>query len=212
MSTIYLQWALSKLKEMHLRRYNLRRSALEFFLCDFTNYFINLTSKVCSRCVSHLLCSLSCNWMHFVLMQTRYKVYSQILRLRPPNLIHSNSRSPAELLKLSGLTQRWVGWEISNYDYLMQVIERSKLHASEFFYLHWCWFCSSTPLLEGHTTTSPSTLCSRGSLLITRRRILIWRIPNRSAICPSPLEWWIQKMSWKCEPNSTTLRIQVVCF
>jgi PH domain associated with Beige/BEACH len=46
-----LQWALSKLKEMHLRRYNLRRSALEFFLCDFTNYFINLTSKVSSLIV-----------------------------------------------------------------------------------------------------------------------------------------------------------------
>jgi Beige/BEACH domain len=26
-----------------------------------------------------------------------------------------------------------VGWEISNFDYLMQVIERSKLHASELF-------------------------------------------------------------------------------
>lgn len=43
---IVLQWPLSRLREVHLRRYNLRRSALEFFLMDQTNYFLNFTPKV----------------------------------------------------------------------------------------------------------------------------------------------------------------------
>lgn len=40
------KFALSQLQEVHLRRYNLRRSALEFFLTDHTNYFVNFTTKV----------------------------------------------------------------------------------------------------------------------------------------------------------------------
>lgn len=40
------KFALSQLQEVHLRRYNLRRSALEFFLTDHTNYFLNFTTKV----------------------------------------------------------------------------------------------------------------------------------------------------------------------
>ena len=43
---------LSQLREIHSRRYNLSRTALEFFLIDQTNYFVNFTSKqvkcVCS--------------------------------------------------------------------------------------------------------------------------------------------------------------------
>ena len=39
--------ALSQLREIHFRRYNLRRSALEVFLVDQTNYFLNFQKKVC---------------------------------------------------------------------------------------------------------------------------------------------------------------------
>lgn len=90
-----LKWLLDEIKEIHFRRHNLRRSALEFFLVDQTNYFINFQKKV------------------------RNKVYSRILSLRPPNLIYNQSRSPSELLKASGLTQKWIQREISNFDYLM---------------------------------------------------------------------------------------------
>ncbi|NWS17583.1 NBEL2 protein, partial [Pachyramphus minor] len=72
---------LSHLREVHLRRYNLRRSALELFFIDQANYFLNFRKKV------------------------RNKVYSCILGLRPPNQIYFGSRSPQELLKASGLTQ-----------------------------------------------------------------------------------------------------------
>lgn len=88
---------LSQLREVHLRRYNLRRSALEFFFIDQANYFVNFKK------------------------QARNKVYSCILGLRPPNQIYFGSRSPQELLKASGLTQKWVYREISNFEYLMQL-------------------------------------------------------------------------------------------
>ncbi|XP_029927816.1 neurobeachin-like protein 2 isoform X2 [Myripristis murdjan] len=88
---------LSQLREVHLRRYNLRRSALELFFIDQAHYFINFRKKV------------------------RNKVYSRILGLQPPNLFYFGSRSPQELLKASGLTQKWVCREISNFEYLMQL-------------------------------------------------------------------------------------------
>ena len=86
------------MKELHLRRYNLRRTALEVFLVDQTNMFINFPSN-----------------------RKRNKVYSRILSLRPPNLIYSSSRSPADLLRTSGLTQKWAQRQISNFEYLMQL-------------------------------------------------------------------------------------------
>ncbi|XP_063234189.1 neurobeachin-like protein 1 isoform X2 [Bacillus rossius redtenbacheri] len=91
------KWALTCLREVHLRRYNLRRSALEFFLIDQTNYFLNFSTK------------------------TRNKVFTRILSLRPPSLVQYSSRSPADLLRSSGLTQKWVNRELSNFDYLMQL-------------------------------------------------------------------------------------------
>uniref|UniRef100_A0A8C8VRA3 Neurobeachin like 1 n=1 Tax=Pelusios castaneus TaxID=367368 RepID=A0A8C8VRA3_9SAUR len=89
------KWPLSQIREIHLRRYNLRRSALEIFLIDQTNYFLNFNKEV------------------------RNKVYSRILSLRLPNIY--GTRSPQELFKASGLMQKWVNREISNFDYLIQL-------------------------------------------------------------------------------------------
>uniref|UniRef100_A0A6I8PRN1 Neurobeachin-like protein 2 n=1 Tax=Ornithorhynchus anatinus TaxID=9258 RepID=A0A6I8PRN1_ORNAN len=88
---------LGQLREVHLRRYNLRRSALEFFFIDQANYFLNFPRKV------------------------RNKVYSCILGLRPPSQGYFGNHSPQEMLKASGLTQKWVNREISNFEYLMQL-------------------------------------------------------------------------------------------
>lgn len=88
---------LAHLKEIHLRKYNLRRSAMELFLVDRKSYFLNLKTK------------------------TRNKVFSKILSLQPPNIQYGSGRSPIELLKSSGLTQKWVTREISNFDYLMHL-------------------------------------------------------------------------------------------
>uniref|UniRef100_A0A8D2LC14 Neurobeachin-like protein 2 n=1 Tax=Varanus komodoensis TaxID=61221 RepID=A0A8D2LC14_VARKO len=89
------KWALSQIREIHLRRYNLRRSALEIFFIDQTNYFLNFKKEA------------------------RNKVYSRILSLCSANI--SGTRSPQELFKASGLTQKWVNREMSNFDYLMQL-------------------------------------------------------------------------------------------
>uniref|UniRef100_A0A803YEC6 Neurobeachin-like protein 2 n=1 Tax=Meleagris gallopavo TaxID=9103 RepID=A0A803YEC6_MELGA len=104
------KWHLSQIREIHLRRYNLRRSALEIFLTDQTNYFINFNKEVCV-----------CQIFLFTVISTsvRNKVYSRILSLRSPNI--SGTRSPQELFKASGLMQKWVNREISNFDYLIQL-------------------------------------------------------------------------------------------
>ncbi|XP_055695703.1 neurobeachin-like protein 1 [Lutzomyia longipalpis] len=91
------KFSLALLREIHLRKYNLRRSALEIFLVDQRSYFVNLTTK------------------------TRNKAFSKILGLQPPNIQYGSGRAPSELLKASGLTQKWVNREISNFDYLMHL-------------------------------------------------------------------------------------------
>jgi hypothetical protein len=88
---------IGQIREVHLRKYNLRRSALEIFLVDQTSYFMNFTTK------------------------TRNKVFTKILSLQPPNILYNSGRSPAENLRISGLTQKWMNREISNFEYLMHL-------------------------------------------------------------------------------------------
>ena len=92
------RWGLHQLREAHLRRFNLRRSGIEFFLIDQTNYFLNFPDN-----------------------RKRNKVYTRLIALKLPNLVYSSSRSPADMLKSSGLTQKWVSREITNFEYLMQL-------------------------------------------------------------------------------------------
>ncbi|XP_068425985.1 neurobeachin-like protein 2 isoform X1 [Clinocottus analis] len=118
---------LSQLREVHLRRYNLRRSALELFFIDQSHYFINFRKKV------------------------RNKVYSRILGLRPPNLFYFGSRSPQELLKASGLTQKWVCREISNFEYLMQlntISGRTYNDLSQYPVFPWILCDYTSPILD----------------------------------------------------------------
>ncbi|XP_038194419.1 neurobeachin-like protein 1 isoform X2 [Arvicola amphibius] len=89
------KWPHSQIREIHLRRYNLRRSALEIFHIDQSNYFLNFKKEV------------------------RNKVYSSLLSLHSANSY--GARSPQELFKASGLTQKWVNREITNFDYLIQI-------------------------------------------------------------------------------------------
>ena len=92
---------------MHLRRFNLRRSGIEFFLTDQTNYFINFPNN-----------------------RRRNKVYSRMAQMRSqmPNLIYANgSRSPAEVLKTSGLTQKWTNrqvWPLTQMVYVCFLVKK----------------------------------------------------------------------------------------
>jgi len=90
------KWRLDQLREIHQRRYLLRRSSLEFFLVDQTNAFFNFK-------------------------RDRSKVFSKLVDLRPPNLIYSETGTAEEIFKRSGLTKKWQLGQISNFDYLMQI-------------------------------------------------------------------------------------------
>ncbi|CAF0785781.1 unnamed protein product [Brachionus calyciflorus] len=89
---------LTQLKEVQLRRYNLRRSALEFFLINETGYFINFNKTI------------------------RNKIYTKIVSMKLPYLQSNPSiRTPADLLKASEYTQKWVNHEMTNFEYLMKL-------------------------------------------------------------------------------------------
>ncbi|XP_007949943.1 neurobeachin-like protein 2 [Orycteropus afer afer] len=121
---------LAQLREVHLRRFNLRRSALELFFIDQANYFLNFPRKVGGTPASSLNqtpslpnCISTPTLLPSILphTQVRNQVYSCLLRLRPPAQGYLGSRSPQEMLRASGLTQKWVQREISNFEYLMQL-------------------------------------------------------------------------------------------
>lgn len=97
---------LAQLREVHLRRFNLRRSALELFFIDQSNYFLNFPCKVAGTSASSPCqaprpqpCPIPPH------TQVRNQVYSWLLRLRPPTQGYLSSRSPQEMLRASGLTQ-----------------------------------------------------------------------------------------------------------
>ena len=92
------RWSISSILEVHLRRFNLRRSALEVFLTDRTNFFINFPS-----------------------VKRRNRVFTKIVSQRPPSMVSYSAKSPRELLRSAGLTSKWVNREISNFEYLMHL-------------------------------------------------------------------------------------------
>eukprot|EP00026_Physarum_polycephalum_P000200 Phypoly_transcript_00200.p1 GENE.Phypoly_transcript_00200~~Phypoly_transcript_00200.p1 ORF type:complete len:1988 (-),score=255.41 Phypoly_transcript_00200:62-5914(-) len=88
-------WAIDQIVDIHLRRYLLRRSALEIFLADHTNYFLNFKKR------------------------DRNKAYTKIYNLNPN--LSTGLNKPEDVLKRSGLQQKWQARKISNFDYLMQL-------------------------------------------------------------------------------------------
>ncbi|KAG0575918.1 hypothetical protein KC19_5G040000 [Ceratodon purpureus] len=93
-------WPLSGLREVHTRRFSLRRSALELFMVDRSNYFFN-----------------------FGTVDARQRVYKAIVQSKPPHLntVYAGTQRPEQLLKRSRLTERWARREITNFEYLMQL-------------------------------------------------------------------------------------------
>lgn len=93
-------WSIAALHEVYSRRYLLRRSALELFMIDRSNFFFN-----------------------FGTTEGRRKVYKAIVQARPPHLnsLYYGTQKPEHLLKRTQLMERWGRWEISNFEYLMQL-------------------------------------------------------------------------------------------
>ncbi|XP_042512465.1 BEACH domain-containing protein C2 [Macadamia integrifolia] len=93
-------WSVSSLHQIFSRRYLLRRSALELFMVDRTNFFFDFGST-----------------------EGRKNAYRAIVQARPPylNNIYLATQRPEQLLKRTQLMERWARWEISNFEYLMQL-------------------------------------------------------------------------------------------
>ncbi|GAY42030.1 hypothetical protein CUMW_063800 [Citrus unshiu] len=93
-------WLMSSLHQIYSRRYLLRRSALELFMVDRSNFFFDFGST-----------------------EGRRNAYRAIVQARPPNLndIYLATQRPEQLLKRTQLMERWARWEISNFEYLMQL-------------------------------------------------------------------------------------------
>ncbi|XP_077235133.1 WD-40 repeat family protein / beige-like protein [Tasmannia lanceolata] len=93
-------WLISSLHQMFSRRYLLRRSALELFMVDRSNFFFDFGS-----------------------IEGRKNAYRAIVQARPPHLnnIYLATQRPEQLLRRTQLMERWARWEISNFEYLMQL-------------------------------------------------------------------------------------------
>ncbi|MBA0646226.1 hypothetical protein Goklo_014205 [Gossypium klotzschianum] len=93
-------WLMTSLHQIYSRRYLLRRSALELFLIDRSNFFFDFGSS-----------------------EDRRNAYRAIVQARPPHLNNSYlaTQRPEQLLKKTQLMERWARWEISNFEYLMRL-------------------------------------------------------------------------------------------
>ncbi|XP_051137581.1 BEACH domain-containing protein C2-like isoform X2 [Andrographis paniculata] len=89
-------WLISSVHQVYSRRYLLRRSALELFMVDRSNFFFDFGS-----------------------IEGRKNAYRAIVQARPPHL--NNIYLATQLLKRTQLMERWARWEISNFEYLMQL-------------------------------------------------------------------------------------------
>ncbi|XP_020591870.1 BEACH domain-containing protein C1-like, partial [Phalaenopsis equestris] len=80
--------------------YLLRKSALELFIVDRTNFFFDFGST-----------------------EVRKDAYRAIVQAQPPHLgnIYLATQRPDQLFKRSQLMEKWARWEISNFEYLMEL-------------------------------------------------------------------------------------------
>ncbi|CAA6655614.1 unnamed protein product [Spirodela intermedia] len=90
-------WPISFLYQVFSRRYLLRRSALEIFMLDQTNFFFDFGST-----------------------EGRKNAYRAIVQARPPHL-NNIYLATQQLLRRTQLMERWTRWEISNFEYLMEL-------------------------------------------------------------------------------------------
>ncbi|CAF3687342.1 unnamed protein product [Rotaria socialis] len=103
------KYPLSWLQDILLRRYNLRPTALEFFLINQTNFLLNFDKnlanydkRICRKIIQKL--------MSFKLPST-ISLFSSL----------GTTMIPSEILKESKITQKWLTHELSNFDYLMML-------------------------------------------------------------------------------------------
>ncbi|CAH1764076.1 14320_t:CDS:10 [Entrophospora sp. SA101] len=111
------KWSISDIREIHMRKYLLKNSALELFLTDQTNYFFNFPNP-----------------------KDRKILHSKIISFHPPSMINQDTRDPTMMFSRSNLIGRWQRHEISNFEYLMHLNSfagRSYNDLSQYFVFPW---------------------------------------------------------------------------
>ncbi|CAN6245453.1 unnamed protein product [Urochloa humidicola] len=93
-------WFISSLHQIYSRRYLLRQSALELFMVDRSNFLFDFED-----------------------VGARTHAYRAIVHTKPPYLndIFLATQRPEQILKQTQLMERWAKWEISNFEYLMEL-------------------------------------------------------------------------------------------
>ncbi|KAG9138702.1 hypothetical protein Leryth_023201 [Lithospermum erythrorhizon] len=93
-------WSLSSLHQIYSRRYFLRRSALELFMVDRSNIFVDFGS-----------------------IEGRQNAYRALVQAHPPNInnIYLETQKPEQLFQKTQLMERWARREMTNFEYLMQL-------------------------------------------------------------------------------------------
>ncbi|ORX55869.1 beach-domain-containing protein [Piromyces finnis] len=91
------QWKLDEISDIYIRRYLLKRSAIEFFFTDHTNIFFN-----------------------FHISKESFKFFRKLINLHPVNLRFKEAANPSEVFKkYHNITEMWKNRKISNFDYIM---------------------------------------------------------------------------------------------
>ncbi|KAJ5068656.1 beach domain-containing protein lvsc [Anaeramoeba ignava] len=90
-------WEIDNIKEIYKRRYLLRQSALEFFMIDHTNFFVNLELDYTNI------------------------VFHKIIEMKPEHLLFQNIQTPKRIFKQSQVVQQWQRRQLSNFEYLMKL-------------------------------------------------------------------------------------------
>ncbi|KAJ3182617.1 Neurobeachin-like protein 1 [Geranomyces variabilis] len=101
-------WSVAEVVDCYLRRYMLRRSAIELFFIDRTSCLFNFPVNLASGdTIKHAA-------------KERARFLKALVATRPPLMKNADLRSlPADLAKRSNMTERWTRREISNFEYLM---------------------------------------------------------------------------------------------
>ena len=97
------KWDIKKLREVHFRRYNLRKTSLEFFLLDQTNYLLNFEKKVMTR------------------------VYQAIMSLKPPKIRYADVRYVVVVVVVV-VVVGYHQWVHRSYIYFIFVIQTSLMN------------------------------------------------------------------------------------
>jgi hypothetical protein len=106
------KWPVTDVRVIYRRRYMLRNSAVELSLSDNTCYFLNFETEH-----DKVFKSIAGLIKQRVALDPRYELASGSVF----DIVGGSTTKPTDIIKKSGLTDKWVKRKISTFDYLMQL-------------------------------------------------------------------------------------------